>query len=95
MGTPMRLRLPARDISLCRAKPDQTSILNVLSARIDAIEGGQRSQLLVRLRVGDQHLLARVTRKSLDRLAVKVGDAVYAQVKSVALLSDTRVNDHV
>ena len=93
-GTAMRLRLPARDISLCRVKPEQTSILNVLSARIDAIESGQRSQLLVRLKVADQFLLARVTRKSLEALALEVGDAVYAQVKSVALLQDTRVERH-
>ena len=44
--------------------------------------------MLVRLSVGAQHLLARVTRKSLDHLALRPGDAVYAQIKSVALLSE-------
>ena len=86
----MRLRLPARDVSVCLVAPEQTSILNVLQARIDAMEAAGRSQVLLRLQIGDQYLLARVTRKSLDRLGLKVGLDVYAQVKSVALLNDTR-----
>ena len=90
-GTNMRLRVPARDVSLCRSRPEDTSILNILRARVDSIEEGQGSQLLVRLKIGRQYLLARVTRKSLDGLALAPGDAIYAQVKSVALLSDTRV----
>lgn len=88
-GTDMRLRLPARDISLCRIRPEQTSILNILEAEIADVEPGQRSRVLVRLKIGNQYLLARVTRKSLDELALVKGDRVYAQVKSVALLSET------
>ena len=88
-GTPMRLQVPARDISLCLLRPEQTSILNVLEVRVDAIEAAAGSQVLLRLQVGGQFLLARVTRKSVDALNLRVGDAVYAQVKSVALLSDT------
>lgn len=87
-GTDMRLRLPARDISVCRIKPEQTSILNILRAEVADVETGQRSRVLLRLKVGNQHLLARVTRKSLDELALSQGDQVYAQVKSVALLSE-------
>ncbi len=89
-GTAMRLRLPARDISLCRVTPEQTSILNVLQARIAEIEGGSGSRALVRLAVGEQFLLARVTRKSIDALQLAEDQDVFAQVKSVALLSDTR-----
>ena len=65
----MRLRVPARDVSLCRSRPKDSSILNILEVNIDSIEDGQRSQVLVRLRIGEQYLLARVTRKSLDKLA--------------------------
>jgi molybdate transport system ATP-binding protein len=88
-GTATRLRLPARDISLCRLRPEQTSILNVLEGTITDIEAGQASRVLVRIRIGEQFLLARVTRKSLDELSLAVGEQVFAQVKSVALLSDT------
>jgi len=84
----MRLRIPARDISLCLERPQQTSILNVLRAEIDQIEAGTGSRLMVRLRIGGQFLLARLTRKSIDTLALAPGQQVYAQVKSAALLSD-------
>ena len=89
-GTILRVRLPARDISLCRERPEQTSILNILKARIAEIEPGTGSRVLIRLAVGEQFLLARVTRKSVDSLSLKPGDELYAQVKSVALLNDTR-----
>ena len=88
-GTAIRLRLPARDISLCRERPGQTSILNILEAQVADVEGGRGSRVLVRLKVGEQYLLARVTRKSLDELALAKGDTVFAQIKSVALLTDT------
>ncbi len=87
-GTPLRLRLPARDISLCREHPQHTSILNLLPARVTDIETSGASRVLVRLAVGEQFLLARITRKSVDALALTVGESLYAQVKSVALLND-------
>jgi len=87
VGTTMRLRIPARDISVCLSRPQQSSILNVLRARIVEIEPGLGSRLLVRLQVGEQYLLARLTRKSIANLQLKPGADVYAQIKSVALLS--------
>ena len=87
-GAIVRLRVPARDVSLCLERPQQTSILNVFATRIDEIEDSQSARVLVRLQLGNQFLLARLTRKSIDALSLQVGDQVYAQVKSVALLSD-------
>lgn len=86
----IRLRIPARDISLCLQPPAHTSILNILQARIVEIEDSENSRVLVRLQVGKQHLLARVTRKSIAHLELGVGTPVYAQIKSVALLSESR-----
>ena len=86
-GTPIRLRVPARDVSLCLQPPQQTSILNVLRATIVQIEAAAASPLLLRLQLGEHYLLARVTRKSLDKLALRTGLSVYVQIKSVALLS--------
>jgi molybdate transport system ATP-binding protein len=86
-GAKVRLRLPARDVSLCLGAPSNTSILNVFKARITDIESSAASRVLVRLQTGEQFLLARVTRKSIAALGLKTGDMVYAQVKSVALLN--------
>lgn len=87
-GSTMRLRIPARDVSICLQAPQQTSILNILEATISEIEDSDSPRLLLRLQVGEQFLLARLTRKSIDTLQLRMGDTVYAQVKSVALLTE-------
>ncbi len=86
-GANIRLRLPARDVSLCLEAPSNTSILNIFKARVTDIENSKASRVLVRLQTGKQFLLARLTRKSIASLRLKIGATVYAQVKSVALLN--------
>lgn len=83
-----RLRIPARDVSIALTAPQQSSILNTLPAVIDAIEHSDGARVLLRLKLGDQYILARLTHKSLDQLQLCVGQKVYAQIKSVALLSE-------
>ena len=87
-GSRRRLRIPARDVSICRSKPQDSSILNILPVTIEEVESDPGARLLLRLSLGGQHLLARITHKSADRLQLKPGDQVYAQIKSVALLSE-------
>ena len=81
----LRLRVRANDVSLCREKPEQTTILNVLAVTIDAIQEPQGASQLVRLDAGGIHLLARVTRRSCEQLELRPGDALYAQIKAVAV----------
>ena len=63
-----------------------------IAAPVDVVgEAGQPLNQRVqraRLQLGNQHLLARITRKSAQRLELKSGDQVFAQIKSVALLSE-------
>lgn len=70
------------------AASGKTSILNILKAKIAEIEDNASPRQLVRLQVGQQFLLARLTRKSIVTLALGIGDTVYAQIKSVALLNE-------
>ncbi len=85
-GTAARVRILARDVSLARDEPGRSSIQNVLQGRIDAIADDEAPGLaLVRIKIGAAALLARVTRRSLAELGLNHGDAVWAQVKSVAL----------
>ena len=88
IGSRRRLRIPARDVSICRERPLHSSILNILPVTIAEIEESQRARLLLRLALGQQHLLARITYKSAQRLGLQVGDQVFAQIKSAALLSE-------
>ncbi|KAA1190648.1 molybdenum ABC transporter ATP-binding protein [Pseudohalioglobus sediminis] len=87
-GSSRRLRIPARDVSICRERPAQSSILNILPVTIAEITTSGGAQLMLRLALGKQFLLARITRKSAERLQLAPGDRVFAQIKSVALLSE-------
>jgi molybdate transport system ATP-binding protein len=89
LGHRIRLRILARDVSLSLAAQPQSSIVNQIPATVEAIaDDSHPSQLLVRLRTqaGASPLLARVTRRSAQALALAPGKAVWAMVKSVALL---------
>ena len=86
-GHPVRLRIQARDVSLALHASKGTSILNIFPARVDEVIPINPSQMIVRLDTGGVPILSRITRKSADALQLESGKAVYAQVKSVALLS--------
>ncbi len=81
----MRLRIAASDVSICRTRPQKTTILNVLPADIDEIQPTGSSTDLVRLALGDDFLVAQVTRRSVTNLDLRKGDQVFAQVKSVTV----------
>ena len=89
VGHRIRLRVLARDVSLSLVAQPDSSILNQVEATVEAIaDDTHPSQVLVRLRTcgGATALLARVTRRSAQALALAPGKAVWAMVKSVALL---------
>ena len=84
-AAPLRLRIAASDVSICRERPSQTTILNVLRVTVDAVHRVDDAISLVRLDAGNQVLLARVTNRSVARLELKPADRVFAQVKSVTV----------
>lgn len=81
----VRLRIAAHDVSICRTKPDDSTILNILDARVDEIHVADTASALVRLAIGTDYLLALITRRSVVRLDIKKGDRLFAQVKSVTV----------
>ena len=89
IGARRRLRVLAGDVSLALAPPGPSSILNVLPARVLAIKTVAVNELVVVLGLGadgaGDHILARVTRRSSERLGLREGVGVHAQVKGVAL----------
>lgn len=84
-GAELRLRIRANDVSLCRERPGATTILNVLDATIVAIDEESTTTNLVTLKVGEERILARITRRSTIELALEAGQRVLAQIKSVAV----------
>lgn len=87
VGQRVRLRVLARDVSLATEVPHHTSIQNLLPATIDTItRDAHPSQALVRVACGGAVLLSRITARAVNTLSLKPGQAVWAQVKSVALV---------
>ena len=87
VGHRARVRILARDVSLARAPTTGTSILNTLPAVVvDRVDDAHPALTLVKLRVGDSPLLARLTRRSAHALELTPGQRVYAQIKAVALI---------
>jgi len=86
-GTPLRCRIHARDVSLTLQVQEQSSILNCVDATVvDLAPIETPGHVLVRLDAGGAPLLARITRRSAERLAIRPGLNLRAQIKAVALL---------
>jgi molybdate transport system ATP-binding protein len=89
VGERRRLRIVAGDVSLACAPPGLSSILNILPARVLSLRPLADRETVVVLGLGadgaGDRILSRVTRRSCERLGLRAGAAVYAQIKSVAL----------
>ncbi len=87
VGASLRIQIPACDISLTMDPLSaSSSVLNVLEATIVDIgpSSGNGYAVAVKLDAGCP-LLAMITRKSLQRLKLKIGQKVHAHFKAVAL----------
>lgn len=88
VGSRVRCRIHARDVSLALERPRGSSITNILPAVVDAVgPAAAPGQVLVRLKIGETALLAHITERSRRELGVEPGLALWAQVKAVALLA--------
>jgi molybdate transport system ATP-binding protein len=88
VGTPLRCRIHARDVSLALVPQIQASILNCVAATVVNLAAtATPGHVLVKLDVAGNPLLARITRRSAKRLGIRPGLALRAQIKSVALLA--------
>ncbi len=87
VGHSVRVRILARDVSIVLAPVESTSILNTLHAQVVSQGDDAHPALaLVKLQVNGSAILARVTRRSADRLGLVPGMPVCIQIKAVALL---------
>jgi molybdate transport system ATP-binding protein len=88
LGTHLRCRIHARDVSLALACPQGSSIVNRLPAVVTAVAATDTpGHVLVQLRMGQSPLLARITERSRRELGIAPGLQLWAQIKGVALLN--------
>ncbi|WP_051298315.1 molybdenum ABC transporter ATP-binding protein [Marinobacterium litorale] len=92
-GVYKRLRIASTDVSLSHQEALNTTILNRLPAVIWKILPTDGPSLNILLRIGNMGegspLLASVTRKSVEQMALKEGQQVYAQIKGASLLGSS------
>jgi molybdate transport system ATP-binding protein len=85
VGASLRVRIRARDVILAASPPTGISALNILAGRVEAVIPIEDAALEVQLRLGDERLLARVTRRSGAMLGLSPGREIFAVIKTVAI----------
>lgn len=84
VGSRVRLQILARDVILAAQPVQGLSVRNALASTVTAISDDDYGQVLVRLDVGGETVLARITHGALAALNLRPGDAVWTLVKAVS-----------
>jgi molybdate transport system ATP-binding protein len=84
LQTTLRIRIQASDVSLILQPPVNSSIRNVLRAKVTQCYDDE-GQVEVQLEVGSRTLWARISPWARDELMIKPGQWLYAQIKSVSI----------
>lgn len=85
IGDKIRVRIDAQDIMLALSRPADISANNILPASIEEMRPHDETAMDVKLRLGETRLLARVTRRSVERLGLQPGGKVFAIIKAVTV----------
>lgn len=87
IGSSIRLRIAAQDVSLTLDRQSNTSIQNIFPVTVLEVQEESTAQAMVKLGLAGNPLLARLTYKSIADLGISQGKQVFAQIKSIAVLS--------
>ncbi len=86
IGAPVRVRILARDVSIALTPPQASSLLNGLEVRLLEISADPHpAHIILRLQVGEQILLARITQRSCKHLNLAPGQTLWAMIKGIAV----------
>lgn len=88
-GEALRVHVEAQDVMLARDRPEGISALNVWPATVRAVRLGDGPGALVQLDADGNRLLARVTRRSAEAMALAPGMELYAVVKAVSVARES------
>jgi molybdate transport system ATP-binding protein len=90
VGVTVRVRIPARDVLIAVTAPEGLSARNVMPAVVSEVSAADGAVVDVRLDVGGDTLISRVTRHTVLALGIKPGRHVFAIIKAVAFDQPTR-----
>ncbi len=85
VGQKLRVRILAHEVILSRARPEGLSAQNILAGRIAEITPGEGPGVLVFVAIGEDQIIARITRRAARALALAPGDRVHAILKTMSV----------
>ncbi|MFC7400382.1 molybdenum ABC transporter ATP-binding protein [Chelatococcus sp. GCM10030263] len=98
LGAPLRVHIRARDVMLSTRPPEGLSALNVIRGTIAEIGPAGGASVEIRLDCNGIALLARLTRRSVETLALVPGASLFAVIKAVSFdrqgLARGEASDH-
>jgi len=88
LGTPLRVRIRARDVVLATERPAHLSIRNAFAGTVVEIAAERGPQVDLKLDIGTAEqpvmVLARITMRALQELQLAPGKKIFALVKTVS-----------
>ena len=85
IGRQLRLRVLAQDIILATERPQNISALNILPVVVTSLRYGDGPGVAVGLQLGDEKLLARITKRSATQLGLEQGQSCFAILKATTV----------
>ncbi|MEH6453648.1 MAG: molybdenum ABC transporter ATP-binding protein [Psychromonas sp.] len=88
--TDFQIKIESKDVVIATKKLEFSSLQNCLKVTIEQIEQLPTTSVLLTLSTGEQKILAKITNKSLNELALKVNQNIFAYIKAmnISLLDD-------
>jgi molybdate transport system ATP-binding protein len=84
----LQIKVAGRDLVIATAPIVHSSLSNCLETRLLEAREVRPGQTLLQLALGQQILLARITSRSAQRLALVPGQRLYAYIKAVSLVGE-------
>lgn len=85
VGQRVRIHIPERDVLIATQRPEGLSALNILEGSVVSVEHENQGTARIKIRTGEDTILARITTLSVDRLDLVAGKPVFAVLKSVSM----------
>jgi molybdate transport system ATP-binding protein len=84
VGSRVRVQLLARDIMLATEPPRGLSVQNSLEGTVAEVSEDDHEAILVKVDIGGEIVLARITQNALEALRLRAGSTVWVLVKAVS-----------
>lgn len=84
-GQQATLVIQASDVSITLSRQTDSSIQNIFAGRITQFEKVGEGKVLLKIAIQDDVLLSQISEQSFEHLGLAINQAVFAQIKSVAI----------